>query len=146
MSWLFNFITVRSFVTKKRTMHRIFKAPLLENPYSLFLSINTDIWSNQMPDDDGDDTLSNVDADGDGDDDADDDGDGADSDGDGDDDAGDDPMSDADGDDDADDDGDGADSDGDGDDDADGDGDDDDGGCLPSSVSSAGTASSTHVL
>ena len=53
MSWLFNFITVRSFVTKKRTMHRIFKAPLLENPYSLFLSINTDIWSNQMPDDDG---------------------------------------------------------------------------------------------
>ena len=94
-------------------MHRIFKAPLLENPYSLFLSINTDIWSNQMPDGDGDDTLSNVDADGDGDDDADDDGDGADSDGDG---------------------------------DADGDGDDDDGGCLPSSVSLAGTASSTHVL
>ena len=95
-------------------MHRIFKAPLLENPYSLFLSINTDIWSNQMPDGDGDDTLSNVDADGDGDDDADDDGDGSDSDDD--------------------------------DDDADGDGDDDDGGCLPFSVSLAGTASSTHVL
>ena len=34
----------------------------------------------------------------------------------------------------------------DGDDDVDGDGDDDDGGCLPSSVSLAGTASSTHVL
>ena len=133
MSWLFNFIIVRSFVTKKRTMHRIFKAPLLENPYSLFLSINTDIWSNQMPDGDGDDTLSNVDADGDGDDDADDDGDGADSDGDGDDDADDDPMSDADADDD-------------GDDDADGDGDDDDEGCSPFSVSLAGTASRTHVL
>ena len=54
----------------------IFKAPLLENPYSLFLSIKTDIWSNQIPDGDGDDTLSDADADGDGDDDADDDDDG----------------------------------------------------------------------
>ena len=130
---LSNLINVRSLVIKKRTMHMICRAPLLENPYSLFLLTKTDIWSNQIPDGDGDDTLSDVDADGDGDDDADDDGDGADGDGDGDDDADDDTMSDADADDD-------------GDDDADGDGDDDDGGCLPSSVSLAGTASSTHVL
>ena len=47
---------------------------------------------------------------------------------------------------DVDDDDDDDDADDDGDDDADGDGDDDDGGCLPSSVSLAGTASSTHVL
>ena len=73
---LSNLINVRSLVIKKRTMHMICRAPLLENPYSLFLLTKTDIWSNQIPDGDGDDTLYDADADGDGDDDADDDDDG----------------------------------------------------------------------